>query len=445
VEDSLNQMDIDSQEPNAEEVFILTLRNESFINSIQDLIRRLENKSSIEDLRKRELGSNFISDNAVISYILLNKKDFYSYKEIDKSIYWGNVSELNIKGIGNLYIRCRDTGKKRLLKNVLHVPELGINIISQSKTKNHLSITTPIAILLIDIKTGELLTKGEIIKGLYYLPIQVLHSKERVFTTLYEAIKTSKEDQSPQSLQGSKDQRPKGSEDQRPQGSKDQTLKGLKSSRAIPKSPYNSKTRKGFPKPKEKSLQTLYERFGYISLKALIKIASSNSIRIIRNGFDINQYPICNEAKMLKQRYKVLLSNFKTLDYLEKVSSDICGLISLSTYQGYKYFITFLKKKTRFLKITLLKRKSEALQAFKDYKAKVENNSNRKRIQTFLTNNSTEYVNNDFEITLYEFGIKYKKTAPYIKEPNGLIERPNRTLLEKVRSLIYRVNLPRYL
>ena len=92
VEDSLNQIDIDSQEPNAEEVFISTLRNESFINSIQDLIKRLKNKSSIKDLRKRELGSNFISDNAVTSYILSNRKDFYSYKEIDKSIYWGNAS-----------------------------------------------------------------------------------------------------------------------------------------------------------------------------------------------------------------------------------------------------------------------------------------------------------------------------------------------------------------
>src|SRR5208337_2180900 len=134
------QMDIDSQEPNAEEVFISTLRNESFINSIQDLIRRLENKSSIEDLRKRELGSNFISDNAATSYILSNRKDFYFYREIDKSIHWGNASQLNIKGIGNLYIRCRDTGKKRLLKNVLHVPEFNMNIISQSKIKNHLLI-----------------------------------------------------------------------------------------------------------------------------------------------------------------------------------------------------------------------------------------------------------------------------------------------------------------
>jgi len=143
------------------------------------------------------LGSNFISDNAATSHILSNRKDFYSYREIDKSIYWGNASQLNIKGIGNLYIRCRDTGKKRLLKNVFHVSEFGVNIISQFKTKNHLSITTPIAILLVDIKTGELLTKGEIIKGLYYLPIQVLHLKERVFTTLHEAIETSKEDQSP--------------------------------------------------------------------------------------------------------------------------------------------------------------------------------------------------------------------------------------------------------
>ena len=142
------------------------------------------------------MGSNFISDNAVTSYILSNRKDFYFYKEIDKSIHWGNANQLNIKGIGNLYIRYRDTGKKRLLKNALHVPEFDINIISQFKTKNHLLIITPIAILLIDIKIGELLTKGEIIKGLYYLPIQVLNLKERVFTTLHEAIKTLKEDQS---------------------------------------------------------------------------------------------------------------------------------------------------------------------------------------------------------------------------------------------------------
>src|SRR5208337_4719533 len=106
------QMDIDSQKPNAEEVFISTLQNESFINSIQDLIKRLENKSSIKDLRKRELGSNFISNNAATSYILSNRKDFYFYKKIDKSIYWGNTSQLNIKGIGNSYIRYRDTGEK---------------------------------------------------------------------------------------------------------------------------------------------------------------------------------------------------------------------------------------------------------------------------------------------------------------------------------------------
>src|SRR5208282_1163347 len=213
------------------EVFISTLRNESFINSIQDLIRRLKNKSSIEDLRKRELGSNFISNNAVTSYILLNRKDFYSYREIDKSIYWGNVSQLNIKGIGNSYIRYRDTGKKRLLKNVLHVPELGVNIISQFKMKNHLLIIIPITILLVDIKIGELLTKGEMIKGLYYLLIQVLYPKERVFITLHEAIKTLKEDQSSQRPQGSKNQRPQGSKNQRPQGSKDQRPKGSKDQR----------------------------------------------------------------------------------------------------------------------------------------------------------------------------------------------------------------------
>ena len=86
---------------------------------------------------------------------------------------------------------------------------------------------------------------------------------------------------------------------------------------------------------------------------------------------------------MLQQKYKVSLSNYKDINYLEKVSSNISRPILLKTWDKFKYFITFLNKRTYFLEVILLRSKSKALQAFKDFKTKAKNNPSNKRIRTF--------------------------------------------------------------
>ena len=183
----------------------------------------------------------------------------------------------------------------------------------------------------------------------------------------------------------------------------------------------------------------------HINLKAIKKLARDQNLTIKNNNsFRIDQCPECLEGKMILQKYKISLSNIKTIEYLDLVSSDICSLINLKTWDNYKYFITFLDKSTRFLEVILLKKKSKALNAFKVYKAKAKNQSN-KRIKRLRTNNNSEYVNTNFKYTLNKFSILHKKTAPYTKEPNSLIEHINLTLLNKVRSIIYTANLPRYL
>jgi hypothetical protein len=45
-------------------------------------------------------------------------------------------------------------------------------------------------------------------------------------------------------------------------------------------------------------------------------------------------------------------------------------------YNNYRYFITFLDKKTKYLEIALLKLKDKAYKAFLHFKAKVENKVN---------------------------------------------------------------------
>ena len=74
-------------------------------------------------------------------------------------------------------------------------------------------------------------------------------------------------------------------------------------------------------------MKTLHQRFGHINLKALKTLASKYSLNIKPYSFNIEQCNECHEAKMLSQRHKVSLSNYKDIDYLEMVHSDITGPI----------------------------------------------------------------------------------------------------------------------
>ena len=130
---------------------------------------------------------------------------------------------------------------------------------------------------------------------------------------------------------------------------------------------------------------------------------------------------------------------------LEKITSDLCGPINPNTYDKYKYFITFLDKKTRFLEIKLLRTKDEAYSAFIEFKEREENNKDNKRIRIYATDNGTEFINKKFKSYLINHGIIYQLSPVYTPESNGLAERINRTIINKVRCLLYNANLPKEL
>ena len=82
-----------------------------------------------------------------------------------------------------------------------------------------------------------------------------------------------------------------------------------------------------------------------------------------------------------------------------------------------------------------MKRKSEAFEKFKEFKAEVENQLG-KRIKAIRSNRSGEYLLRDFKDYLTENGIISQLTAPGTPQQNGVVERRNRTLLVMVRSMM---------
>ena len=106
---------------------------------------------------------------------------------------------------------------------------------------------------------------------------------------------------------------------------------------------------------------------------------NSNRIqRLIKDGLleplDFNGYPVCEsclKGKITKQPFNA--KGIRAQKLLELVHSDVCGPMSIQARGGYEYFITFTNDYSRFGYVYLMKRKSEAFEKFKEFKAEVEN------------------------------------------------------------------------
>ena len=59
------------------------------------------------------------------------------------------------------------------------------------------------------------------------------------------------------------------------------------------------------------------------------------------------------------------------------------------------------------------------------------------------TNNRSEYTSNEFKSYCSEKGIRYEKIVFGTPQQNGVVERMNRTIVEKVRCMLRMTNLPK--
>jgi hypothetical protein len=75
-------------------------------------------------------------------------------------------------------------------------------------------------------------------------------------------------------------------------------------------------------------------------------------------------------------------TSYRASARLDLIHSDLCGPLSASTPEGYRYWCVFIDDHTRYRVVVLLKRKSDTFNAFKVFKALAENQLGR-RIEAF--------------------------------------------------------------
>ncbi|RKF81090.1 Retrovirus-related Pol polyprotein from transposon TNT 1-94 [Golovinomyces cichoracearum] len=306
-------------------------------------------------------SSKFILDTAATKHIISNKNMFSTFEKCKKTVNWGNAQSIDITGTGTVNLQFSANAQIYTLKNCLYMPELGINIISQSEMRaDFVSIFTKDKVI---IKCQNMvIAQGQKLNNLYYLHVHKVILSDQ-----------SKNAQVKRSTNGE------------------------------------------HVFVNETDINDLHARMGHISQGSIDKILENTT---------------CNQ---------------KSFEYLEKVASDICGPITPLTHDNYRYYITFMDVHSRYLEVKLLRSKDEAVDAFAQYANLYENNANNKRIRILATDNGSEYTNKRLKTILNTKGIIHQLSPVYTKEPNGIIERVNRTITNKIRCLLTNANLPKSL
>jgi transposase InsO family protein len=306
------------------------------------------------------------------SFHVTSRADFFtSYNEGDYGVVrMGNEGVSKIVGMGNV---CLETsvGCKLVLKDVRHVPDIRLNLISTGKLddegyKNHF---------------GD--GKWKLIKG------SLVVAKGNKTCSLY-------------------------------------TMKGKISKEFVNALDDDSST------------ELWHKRLGHMSEKGMQLLAKKELLP----GMKGTPLKTCVHCLAGKQN-RVAFRKFSTRkpNVLDLVHSDVCGPLKVRSHGGALYFVTFIDDHSRKLWVYALKTKDQVLDVFKHFQAKVERETG-KKLKCVRSDNSGEYLG-PFDEYCRSQGIKHQKTVKKTPQQNGVAERMNRTLVERMRCMLSHAKLPR--
>ncbi|KAH9705857.1 hypothetical protein KPL70_012031 [Citrus sinensis] len=187
----------------------------------------------------------------------------------------------------------------------------------------------------------------------------------------------------------------------------------------------------------EESTMMCHLKLGHMSEQGL-KILSE---RKLLPGFKSVSLPFCEHCVISKQhRLKFNRSIARSKCILDLIHSDVWESPDISM-GGAKYIVTFIDDYSRRCWVYPIKKKSDVFSVFKEYKARVELESG-KRIKCLRTDNGGEYTGDEFLAFCKQEGIQRQFMVAYTPQQNGVAERINRTLTERIRAMLRTAGLP---
>ena len=196
------------------------------------------------------------------------------------------------------------------------------------------------------------------------------------------------------------------------------------------------------------TLEQLHRRMGHISPIIAKKLVENKFVTGIRLETMSSGDPFfcesCVYAKATRKSIPKAREGERASVFAGEVHSDLWGPAPVETKGKKRYYITFTDDKTRLTTIYLLAKKNDAFESYKDYEAWCRTQLNA-TVKVLHSDRGGEYLGKEFKLYLNSKGTIQKLTVHDTPQHNGVAERRNRTILERVRALLHSTGLPRTL
>ncbi|KAG7553078.1 Zinc finger CCHC-type superfamily [Arabidopsis thaliana x Arabidopsis arenosa] len=180
------------------------------------------------------------------------------------------------------------------------------------------------------------------------------------------------------------------------------------------------------------AMELWHKRLGHMSEKGMSVLSKKEAIPRI-SGLHLEKCAHCLRGKQHMVSFKSSVPSRKP-KVLDLVHSDVCGPMKTKSLGGASYFVTFIDDHSRKLWVFTMRTKDQVLGYFKQFVALVERQTG-KKLKCIRSDNGGEY-SGPFDVYCKEHGIRHQFTPPKTPQLNGLAERMNRTIVERMRCLI---------
>jgi transposase InsO family protein len=196
------------------------------------------------------------------------------------------------------------------------------------------------------------------------------------------------------------------------------------------------------------SLEELHRRMGHIApnaAKALISKGLVTGIALTNSPATLDTCPSCVYGKATRQPVLPVREGDRATVYGAEVHSDVWGPSPVATLRGRRYYVSFTDDYSRETVLYLLGQKSGVFAAYREYEAWCKVQRGVEHIKVLHSDRGGEYMSEAFISHLKAAGTIQKLTVHDTPQHNGVAERLNRTLVERVRAMIHASGLPHFL
>jgi transposase InsO family protein len=121
-------------------------------------------------------------------------------------------------------------------------------------------------------------------------------------------------------------------------------------------------------------------------------------------------------------------------DRLELKHEDLCGPVTLTTPGGRHYFLLLIDDLFRYMWVGVHGSKGEATDAIRRAQAAAEAECGCK-LRVLHTDNGGEFTTTEFASYCVNEGVQRHYSSPYTPQQNGVVVRPNQTVVGMARVL----------